>query len=235
LREDEVQVWSASLTVPPAASARLGATLTEDEHGRANRFVFDQHRARFVVARAFLRDVLARLLDRAPASIRFRYEAAGKPRLDGHAEGDGSGLRFNLSHSGDIALLAVTRGRDVGVDVEVLRPVPDACELAERYFSPADSAALRSLPGSEREAAFLRCWTLKEAYVKAVGDGLTMPLDRFEVGCTSEQERPLLRFLDETPEAGRWTLRVLDLGPDAVGALAVEGQGWSVARYQWSA
>jgi 4'-phosphopantetheinyl transferase len=235
LSQDEVQVWSASLAVESAASGRLAATLTEDEHRRADRFVFEQHRTRFVVARSFLRDVLAGFLDRAPASIRFRYEAAGKPRLDQHAGGDGAGLRFNLSHSGDIALLAVTRGRDVGVDLEVMRPVPDACTIAGRYFAPADSAALRALPETERDAAFLRCWTLKEAYVKAVGGGLAMPLDRFEVGCASEPELIRLRFLDENPEAGRWTLRALDLRPDAVGALAVEGQGWSVVRHQWSA
>lgn len=224
----DVQVWRASLAVAPASLARLRATLAEDELRRADRFVQPRHRDRFVVARAFLRDVLARHLGVGAGSVRFRYEPAGKPRLEG------PGPRFNLSHSGDKALLGVALAREVGVDLEALRPVPDACGLAQRHFAPAEVAALRSVPEPEREAAFLRCWTLKEAYVKAVGGGLGLPLDRFEVDYEPPRDQPNLRLHDETGPPP-WTLRALDPGPAYVGALAAFGSEWRLACFDWPA
>ena len=222
----EVQVWRASLAAPAALRARLRATLADDERARADRFVAHVHRDRFVVARAFLRAVLGRLLAIPPDAVRFRYEAAGKPRTDM--------LRFNLSPSGALALLAVTRDREVGVDVEELRAVTDAEALAERFFAPGETERLRSLDPAARDAAFLRCWTLKEAYVKAVGEGLGLPLDRFEVGYVPVVPSPALRLLDESPDDGRWALRTLEPGPGYVGALAAEGQGFRLTSYQWS-
>ena len=223
----EVQVWRSALTAVASVRSRLRATLAEDERARADRFVFDIHRDRFVVARAFLRAVLGRLLGVPPEEVRLSYEPAGKPRTEG--------LRFNLSHSGNLALLAVARDREIGVDVEELRQVTDASLLAERFFAPGETAVLRTLDRAERDAAFLRCWTLKEAYVKAVGAGLSIPLDRFEVGYVPAVPEPALRFLDEGAEAARWVLRALDPGPGYVGALAAEGSGFRLTRYEWSA
>jgi 4'-phosphopantetheinyl transferase len=219
----------------PELRSRLRATLTDDERARAERFVRELHRDRFVVARAALRDVLARMLAVPPESVRFRYDPGGKPRLE---VPDRSGLRFNLSHSGDMALVALTLDQEIGVDVEALRSLTDVEALAERFFAPGETAALRSLPEPERETAFLRCWTLKEAYVKAVGQGLAMPLDRFEVAFTSDGPEPALRVVDDHGNAAphpRFKLRGLDPGPGYVGALAREGPGWRVDCFEWSA
>lgn len=208
LGPEDVQVWRAPLDAGRAARARMRALLTDDECSRADRFVRGVDRDRFTVARAFLRDVLARHLGTRADRVRISEQPAGKPVLEGEH------LRFNLSHSGDLALLAVSLDREIGVDLEALRPVRDACLLAERFFAPREVATLRSSPAAERDAAFLRCWTLKEAYVKGVGGGLSLPLDRFEVG---------------------WTLRTLDPGPGYVGALAVRGSGFRLISRAWAA
>ena len=221
-------MWRASLEAGPETLARLRALLTDDERGRADRFAFERGRDRFTVARAFLRDVLARHLGILADRVRLGIQPAGKPMLEGEH------LRFNLSHSGDLALLALTLDREIGVDLEADRPLRDACLLEERYFAPGEVATLRSLPASEREAAFLRCWTLKEAYVKGVGGGLSIPLDGFEVDYTPVRDEPALRALDP-PGATPWTLRTLDPGPGYVGALAVQCSGWRLERFDWSA
>jgi 4'-phosphopantetheinyl transferase len=223
LGTSEIHVWRASLA---GAAAPLRPVLSEDERARADRFVQQRHRDRFVVGRAFLRDALARYLGVTRDAVRFRYEPAGRAVLDG------PGPRFNLSHSADLALLAVTPGRDVGIDLEALRRVPDALDLAERWFAPGERAVLRGVPAADREAAFLRCWTLKESYVKAVGGGLGIPLDRFEVEFVPPSDAPALRVLDE-PGAS-WSLRTIDPGPGFVGALAVRGEIGRLALYDWT-
>jgi 4'-phosphopantetheinyl transferase len=223
----DVQVWRVSLAAGGGVLARLRAVLTDDERARADRFVNERHGARFTVAHAFLRDVLSRHVGAPAGSLRFDTASAGKPFLAG------SRLRFNLSHSGDVALLAVGLDREIGVDVEGSRPLSDALELAERYFAPVEVAALRSLPAPEREDAFLRCWTLKEAYVKGVGGGLGIPLDGFEVQFAPAREEPGLRILGATGRPA-WTLRTLEPGPGYFGALAVHGSGWRLACFDWS-
>jgi 4'-phosphopantetheinyl transferase len=222
----DVQVWRASLDAGPDARARLRALLTDDERGRADRFVFERDRDRFTVARAFLREVLARHLGIPADRVRFSVQPAGKPLVEG------ARLRFNLSHSGDLALLAVTLDREIGVDLEALRPLRDAGLLAERHFAPGEIATLGSLPAAARDAAFLRCWTLKEAYVKGVGGGLSIPLDAFEVDYEPVRDEPALRVLDP-PGDTAWTLRTLDPGPGYVGALAVQGSGFRLERVDW--
>jgi 4'-phosphopantetheinyl transferase len=225
----DVQVWRASLDAGRAARARLRALLTDDERSRADRFVLERDRDRFTVARGFLRAVLARHLGIPAGCVRLGYQREGKPVLEG------SRLRFNLSHSGDRALLAVTLDREIGVDLEVLRPLRDACLLAERYFAPAEVATLRALPAAARDAAFLRCWTLKEAYVKGVGVGLSMPLDRFEVaGYAPVGAETAVRVLDP-PGDTSWTLRTLDPGRGYVGAVAVRGSGYRLTSRVWAA
>jgi 4'-phosphopantetheinyl transferase len=225
-----IQVWRAFLGAPDEARMRLRSTLDEGERARADRFVLARHRHEFTVARGFLRDVLGQLLETPARHIRFDYEAKGKPRI---AAGNASSLRFNLSHSGGLALLAVTRDREIGADIEALRPVSQVESLAERYFAAEEGQALRSLPEAERNAAFLRCWTLKEAYVKAMGGGLSIPLDRFVVGFVPPAAEPSLRFLDPDGQGVRWTLATVDPGPGYVGALAVEGGAFARACFDW--
>jgi 4'-phosphopantetheinyl transferase len=157
----------------------LAGLLSEDERRRSGRFVFERDRRRYTVARARLRQLLGERLGAAPQSLQLAYSAHGKPAL---ARRPGQrDLRFNVSHCGDIAAYAFTEGREVGVDVEEVRVLPDADEVAMRFFSQRERAAYLSLPASERPQGFFNCWTRKEAFVKAIGDGLSHPLETLDV------------------------------------------------------
>ncbi len=220
---DEVHVWQSSLDLDTDTLNQLRQTLSPDEQSRADRFTFPKLRAHFTAGRGMLRVLLGRYLDRDPAALRFRYNLQGKPAL---ADSAGDVLRFNLAHSHGIAVYAVARQREVGIDVERVRPEVAGDDIAERYFSPRELAALRSLPTEQRLEAFFHCWTRKEAYIKAVGKGLALPLDSFDVSVTPE-EAAVLEARHEGA-AGRWTMRALEVPAGYVGALAVEGAGWRV-------
>lgn len=222
LSADDVHVWQAGLEVPAAGRERFYATLSEDERERAARFHFDRDRHRFIAARGFLREVLGRYLRSDPAQLRFVYSAYGKPSLG--AEFD-QRLRFNLSHSHELALCAVTLERDVGVDVEFIRPEFADDDVARRFFSAPETARLRALPRAQYAEAFFNCWTRKEAYIKARGEGLSMPLDKFEVSLAPGEPAALLNTFDAPAEAARWSLYALEPGPGYVGAVAVAGPG----------
>lgn len=228
LPDDEVHIWRAWLDQPSEVVQELHEVLDGDERGRAERFRFERDRRRFVVGRGRLRLILGRYLSAAPADLRFAYGAHGKPTVAGAA--DGRPLCFNVSHSDALAVYAVTRGRQLGVDVEAVRPMPDAEQLAARFFSPRENAAWRALGPGDKPAAFFRCWTRKEAFLKATGQGLAQPLDAFDVTLAPEAPARLLYVAGDPEAAARWTLR--DLAPAAgyVAALAVEGQGWRLVE-----
>lgn len=173
-----VGVWTARLDREPSELRRLAGSLSNDEHARAERFVFEVHRRRFVAARGLLRALLGRELGVAPAALVFDYAAWGKPRLDPRHGGE---LHFNVSHSHDLGVLALARGRELGVDVEAVRVEIDHAAIAARFFSPAEQSALQALPAPERAAGFFTIWTRKEAYLKLVGAGLRLALDSFDV------------------------------------------------------
>jgi 4'-phosphopantetheinyl transferase len=183
-------------------------------------FRFQWDRGRFVAARGWLRWVLGRYLDRAPQDLRFRSDSGGKPALAG--PGDGF-LRFNVSHSGGLALVAVTAGREIGVDVERISGGFPGLEVAERFFARAEVDRLGSLPEELQTQAFFACWTRKEAYVKARGVGQALPLDQFEVSLAPD-EPPTLRStgVDES-ELRRWSLHVVDVGKEHAAAVVLEG------------
>lgn len=219
---DGVDVWRVPLDAPPDRIEELTQGLSEDERARALRFYQSKDRRRFIFARAALRQILATTLQVAPDALRFGYGPQGKPRLV-----DGA-LCFNLSHSDELALVAVARGREVGVDVERMRAARDAARLARRFFARNESDALMALPPAQRLAAFYRCWTRKEAYLKARGDGLSLPLDAFEVSLDPDAPAKLLAAPDG---AGTWALCDVPAGPEYAAALAVEGaalqpRGW---------
>ncbi|HEX2204046.1 MAG TPA: 4'-phosphopantetheinyl transferase superfamily protein [Longimicrobium sp.] len=228
LPEGEVHVWRASLSLPPAELRRLHAFLDDDERSRAARYRFDVHRDRFVAGRGLQRELLGRYLGVAPAAIRYRAASHGKPELDGPAAGS---LRFNVSNAEDGLLLAVVRGREIGVDLEPLRPMPDGEAIAERFFSAPENEVFRAIAAGLRDRAFFTCWTRKEAFIKAVGEGLSMPLDRFDVTLVPGEPARLLRTRGDPAEAERWTLRELDPGPGWLAALCVEGAGWSLRLF----
>lgn len=233
LTADAVHVWRIALEIGDSLHSRLRDILAVDERQRADRFHFEKDRRHFTAGRGALRTILAGYLGRRPEEIRFTYTNYGKPLLTGANEA----LRFNLSHSHGLALLAVTLGREIGVDIEFIRDnlERDGELLAERFFSPREVATLRSLPPEMRREAFFHCWTRKEAYIKAHGMGLSLPLDQFDMTLHPEEPAALLATRHDPAEARRWSMRSLLPAEGYVGALAVEGHSWRLECGHWSA
>ncbi len=227
LNNDEVHVWRAPLDVPESHVRRLGPILAGDERQRAERYVFEKDQRHFVVARGLLRVLLGRYLAQDPQHLRFTYGPHGKPALSTDTGGDI--LRFNVSHSHGLALYAITRGRELGVDVERIRPAVAQETIAEHFFSPREVAALRALPLPLQATAFFACWSRKEAYIKAKGDGLALPLDQFDVSLAPGEPAALLRTAWDPQEAARWALQDLAPAPDYRAAVAVAGHDWRLA------
>jgi 4'-phosphopantetheinyl transferase len=227
LADGEVHLWRASLAQTPDALRRLHATLASDESAKAARFHFRRDRDHYVAARGLLRRLLGRYLARPPESLRFSYGAYGKPSLDGAQD-----LRFNLSHSHELALYAFARGRDVGVDVEHMRADFAGDDIAARFFSAREVSMLRALPAAARTRAFFNCWTRKEAYIKARGEGLSHPLDAFDVSLTPGEPAALLGTRGDPRELTRWSLHALDAGEAYAAALVVQGTGYTLRLWQ---
>ena len=219
------------LEQPPDLQEKYLRTLDTDERARAARFHFDKHRRHFVVGRGFLRTLLARYLDATPEGVRFSYGPYGKPALDGeHRE---SSLRFNASHSGEWAVYGFVQDHEIGVDVEYVKQDFATDEIAERFFSAGEIKKLNALTDDEKPAAFFRCWTRKEAYIKAIGSGLSHPLDTFDVTLAPGEPAALLRVQRDPEAVARWSLFDLDVEHGYAAALAVDG-AVSVLR-QWAA
>jgi 4'-phosphopantetheinyl transferase len=225
ISENEIHVWVANLRFESHQEQSLAETLSPDELARMSRLRSAQARVRFAAARSAIRAILGRYLDLPPEQICFTYDRNGKPALAG-AQAD-SLLRFNLSHSQDVALVAVTRGREVGVDVERVRAEFAGLPIAKHFFSPSELAALQTLSPVMRTEAFFRYWTRKEAFLKALGEGLTRAPQLFTVSLRSDEpvawhddsadSRPFLGWsLTELAPDSRWL-------PGYVAALAVEG------------
>ena len=230
LDADAVHVWRIALAVSDAEQARRASVLSADEAARAARFHFERDRRRWTAARGAVRAVLAGYLGAAAASLSFRLGIHGKPALESPPAAD---LEFNVSHSGELALCAVSRARAVGVDVEAIRPDFATRETARRFFSPAESAALEALPSTQQVEAFFACWTRKEAYMKARGTGIALGLDRFEVSLEPGRPAALLAAHDEPAAAARWRLVALAPGPGYAGALVTDGPA-RLLCWQWS-
>ena len=231
LARGELHLWTSGLDRPPAEVEQLTLALSPDERERAGRFHFERDRRRFTVGRGFLRTLLAHYLGRSAAAVEFRYGPRGKPELAG---GDtGSGLRFNLSHSGGRVLCALTRELDVGADLELIRPLHNLDGLAATVFSARELAALHALPAPLRQAAFYRCWTRKEAFIKALGDGLSWPLDSFDVTLGPSEPARLLRIAGDPGGPARWCLHALE-DEGWVAAVAVAGPITAVGGGEWT-
>ena len=211
ISESEVHIWWLSLASDPQDVERSLDLLSEEEQARARRFHFPRDRRRFVRARAFLRTLLGGYIREDPRRVPLLLSASGKPLM-----ADRSDLHFNLSHCEDRGVVAIA-GRPVGIDLERLRDVPDALDIAENLFAPGEARALRGCPAERRSEAFLRCWTRKEAYVKARGDGLLAPLGSFEV--TLEDGPPQLVLYQDHSDR-KWRLDDIAAGEGWTGALA---------------
>jgi 4'-phosphopantetheinyl transferase len=228
---DEVHVWRATLDQPRSQVQSFFSSLAADEQARGERYYFERDREHFIVARVVLRTILGRYLNRVPECLSFFYGSWGKPVLAGETDRDA--IRFNVSHSHGLALYAVARGREVGIDLERVRPNLAVAEIATRFFSRREVAMLRTLPVEAQRQAFFRCWTRKEAYIKARGEGLSLPLDQFDVSLAPGEPAAILGSRPDSSEASRWSLRELAPAPGYVAALAAEGRGWNLACWQW--
>jgi 4'-phosphopantetheinyl transferase len=200
---------------------RLRDLLAEDELARSRRFRFDRDRNNFIVARSFLRLILCHYIHVDPRQLRFGYGEYGKPVL--LDQGRGPTLRFNLSHSAELALYAISDKREVGIDVEGLKSTLSFQEIADRVFSPRETATIRALPTEKRREAFFHGWTRKEAFVKARGEGLSFPLAQFEVPLYSDGPATFLGEIGGRESASGWSLYNLSIARGYCAALVVEG------------
>jgi 4'-phosphopantetheinyl transferase len=226
LPENEVHLWRTDLDAVRGEESRWRELLSPDEWKRADRFHFDRDRQRFSAARAVLRKILAAYLAADSKTLTFCYSKKEKPSLG--QPYSGSGITFNVSHSGGIALFAISRGRDVGVDVEQIKPDIEVEAIGRRFFSAHEQAQLFALPAEERLEAFFRCWTRKESYIKATGDGLSLPLSQFDVSLEAGAMDALVATRPDGSEAREWLLQEVPCGPGYAAAVCVRGREWKL-------
>jgi len=229
LPNDEIHIWYASLEQPLSEFQRL---LSADERERAERYHFEEDRRRFIVRRGILRTLLGNYLDIEPYQVQFCYGNNKKPGIADIL--GGRKVQFNLSHSRGLGIYAFTRTHEIGVDVEYIRDIPERGQIAERFFSARENAVFQSLPESQKQKAFFNCWTRKEAFVKATGDGLSYPLDSFDVSLVPGEPARLTGIKGDLNEASRWSLRELEPAVGFTAALAVKGRIERVYSRQWS-
>lgn len=220
LIDSSVHVWLAELTLSSARMSAFESILSADERQRADRFRFAKDRLRYVSARGQLRELLSLYLKEDSHKIQFSYSHFGKPMLS--APFSRSKIQFNTSHSGSLALYAVTRISRIGIDIEAVRPDFATEEVAKRFFSPGEVESLFRLPPAVRARAFFDCWARKEAYIKAKGMGLSIPLDSFDVAFEPGRAAALLRSSDVNEDPENWSIRGLDVGPEYAAAVAVD-------------
>ena len=226
---EEVHIWSARQ--PSEPSPDLERALSPEERDRAGRFHFVEHRSAFAFAHGVLRDVLSQYLHRPPRDIRFRQNAFGKPSLD---ETDGGRqTEFNLSHAGRLVLIGLCRGRRIGIDVEEIRPMDDISAIAESHFTSQEHEFIFRQQPADRDRTFFRCWTRKEAYVKAVGKGLSIPLNSFDTLTSEAQRGGLLDSGSSSKDGAMWQLADLELPEGYVGAVAVETGINRLVCFEW--
>ena len=203
LTGDAVHVWLVALDAPQSIVDALRINLSPDELERAAKFVFERHRHRFIVGRSCLRILLGRYLGRPPRELAFHYGPCGKPELPGDTSKDG--VHFNLAHSKGTALLGVTSRREIGIDVEHWRTMTDGKDIAERFFAPAEIEQLNSLQPERWQEGFFACWTRKEAYIKARGEGLSIPLNEFAITVRSDNRVAILHSEIDPNDVDRWS------------------------------
>jgi 4'-phosphopantetheinyl transferase len=221
---DEIHVWHASLDREEKVLGRLESRLSQEEKARADRFHFVNDRNRFVAARGLLRELLGKYLHQAPAGLEFSYGEHGKPSLSGG--NTSSGLCFNLSHSAGLVVYAIAKERNLGIDVEHVRPESAGEDIARRYFSAREVSDLQTLPPEVRVEGFFHCWTRKEAYLKATGMGLQIPLGSFAVSLVPEKPAQFLGGVEP-----RWHLAAYHPAEGYVAAVVYDGAPCSLKYF----
>jgi 4'-phosphopantetheinyl transferase len=247
LAPDEIHVWRVPLNQSSTRIPELRAILSEEERARADRFHFEKDRHQFIESRATLRLLLSQYLNVPPAGMTYSLTAHGKPHLSD------SDLRFNLSRRDGLALIAFAQGREIGIDVELVRQDLDLFEIAEVSFSESELTAWKGLPQAEQAAGFYNCWTRKEAFIKAIGEGFSFPLKQFDVSLTPGDPAQLLALRrdestsppwergrprpqsDEITPADHWTLQNVPVPDGYAAALAFEAPTAEVTCHDWRA
>ena len=212
LSDRDVHVWSTNLDRSPTQIDEFRQFLTTQECQRAAKFINPTHGDRWIVARGYLRQILSQYLDRAPAQIVLTYSQHGKPAIED------TQIQFNLSHSRDRAIYAISAKSPVGIDIEYIHPLP-AADLVDRFFSPAEQGIFHRLPLDRQQAAFFHAWVQKEAYLKACGTGLSTPVDQIEVSIDPDTPAAII----STPVASIWQIYKLDISPEYASAIVIGG------------
>ena len=231
LAAGEIHIWLAWLDSAESSIDNFQKILSGDEVHRAQRFHFDKDRIRFIVGRGFLRTLLSGYLNCQPIEIKFRYGSYGKPALVAELSRDH--LTFNMSHSGDLSLVAIARETELGIDVEQIRNEIDFDRIAEHFFSEREIESLCSLPQHQKSIGFFNCWTRKEAYLKALGGGLSIPLNLFDVSLVPGEPAQILKCRGSLPGPRDWTLQTLVPARDYVAAVAAHRTPLEVKFWRW--
>lgn len=231
LAADEIHIWFVVLDQPVPVLEALVQVLAPDERTRAERFLFRKDRRRFMARHGILRMILERYLGITAAELRFSQGKNGKPAI---SETFGNvNIRFNISHSNGAALFAFARNKEIGVDIEYICALSGMEKIVERFFSANENDAMRALPDGQKRGAFFSGWTRKEAFVKALGDGLSCPLDKFDVSLSPAEPAGLLRIEGAPGEVSRWSIRDVNPAPDYAGAFAVKSRLFGVKHWRW--
>ena len=231
LAPDSVHIWRARLDQPTPIFEQLQSSLSSDEQARAAKFVFDRDRQHFAAGRGILRNILGAYLGVSPDAVQFVYGHTGKPFLASSLAQ--STLQFNLSHSHGLAVYAITHSKEIGIDVEYLRPIAERDPIVAQNFSPQERAVFTTLPASEKDTAFFNTWTCKEAFIKASGDGLSFPLDRFSVSFGSSETAPLLSVADDSAIVSEWSLASFVPETNYLAAFAIRAALTQIHFWTW--
>ena len=232
LLHGQVHIWQADLDLQADHIDILWSLLSESEKSRAARFHFERDRNRYITAHGTLRQLLGRYLNVPAQDVRFNYGDYGKPELaNDHADGH---IYFNMSHSSATALYGFTRNCPIGVDIERIKEIPDMDEVAGQFFSAKEKNVFKKLAQVKKIRAFYRCWTVKEAFVKAVGHGLHLPLESIEVCIEPDQPNRLVQVNGDEREASKWWVKELTPGNGFAGAFAARKDPFQVHYFQWT-
>ena len=234
LPKNEVHVYSVSLDCSQAKRDTFWTMLSGNERDRAKRFYFDHDRHHYIVARGTLRVLNGRYLSLSPSQIQFTYGEHGKPALAAQHNQNNNILEFNLSHAHGMALVGFSWNRPLGIDIEPVRPLDDAENIASRFFSAWEYEQYTAVSDQDKPQAFFNCWTRKEAYIKAIGDGLTCPLNAFDLTLTPGKPANLLKIRGSQSEAAKWQLHSLLPYDNYIGAIIAKGKDWQLQKWHWA-
>jgi len=227
LKKDSVDVWCVSLDVDESFLDSVKRTLSEEELEKASRMRIEKPRKYYMASRGLLRQILAAYVKQAPGLLEFEYGPNGKPTLSENS--NNMGITFNVSHSHGLALCCVTRKREIGADIEKMRDDMQLADISKRFFSSREHEELVKLPVEHQKRGFFNCWTRKEAYLKATGQGLTFPLSHFDMSLTPGEPAAMIAHQSDPGQISLWSIVDLDVGPDYAAAIAVEGKGFTIS------